>query len=63
MLALAQKLAAKPKDKTIRIVRIVFALILTLVVVLGWNSTIVEFGLPDYLKGILFAFPLIGLVR
>ncbi len=63
MLEFVQKLAAKPKDTTIRIVRISFALVLTLAIILGWNSTLVEYGLPDYLKWILFTFPFIGLVR
>lgn len=63
MLELAQKIAAKPSDKTIRIVRGVFALLLILVITLGWKNTFVEFGLPEFLKGILFIFPLIGLVR
>lgn len=63
MLEFVQKLAAKPSDKTIRLVRIVFALILLLAIILGWNITITEFGLPEYVKYVLFAFPLIGLVR
>jgi uncharacterized membrane protein YdcZ (DUF606 family) len=63
MLNFIQKLAAKPTDKTIRIVRVVFALILILVIVLGWEVTMTEFGLPEYIKYTLFVFPAIGLVR
>jgi hypothetical protein len=63
MLQLAQKLAAKPSDNQIRAVRIGFAIILFLVILLGWNVTEVQFGLPQELKYILFIFPMIGLVR
>lgn len=63
MLNFVQKLAAKPSDKMIRITRIVFALILLLVIIFGWSNTLVKFGLPDFVKYILFVFPAIGLVR
>lgn len=63
MLELAQKLAAKPKDRTIRSMRVIFALILILVILFGWDVTMMEFWLPEYLKYILFVFPAIGLVR
>lgn len=63
MLDFVQKLAAKPSDKTIRITRIVFALILLLAIILGWDVTITEFNLPEYVKYALFVFPVIGLVR
>lgn len=66
-----QKLASKPSDKKIRITRIVFALLITTIIVLGINATDVSFSifdkelydLPDYLVYILFIFPLVGLVR
>lgn len=63
MLNLISKLAQKPTDKTIRITRIVFALILVLVIVFGWNVTRTEFNLPEEIKYALFFFPLVGLIR
>lgn len=63
MLNFISKLAQKPKDKTIRITRIVFALFLLLVIILGWNVTRTEFNLPEEVKYILFIFPVIGLIR
>ena len=63
MLNLISKLAQKPTDKTIRITRIVFAIILALVIVFGWNVTRTEFNLPEEIKYILFFFPLVGLIR
>ena len=63
MLNLVSKIAQKPKDKTIRIVRVAFALILLLVIVFGWDITRTEFNLPEEIKYILFIFPVIGLVR
>jgi hypothetical protein len=63
MLNLISKLAQKPTDKTIRITRIVFALLLVLVIILGWNVTRTEFNLPEEIKYALFLFPLVGLIR
>ena len=57
------KLAQKPSDKNIRIVRIIFALVLILVITFGLNVTEVNFGLPSELKYILYIFPAIGLIR
>lgn len=57
------KLAQKPSDKNIRIVRIVFALILILVITFGLQVTKINFGLPSELKYTLYIFPLIGLIR
>ena len=57
------KIAQKPSDKTIRITRIVFALLLLVVIYFGWIVTRTEFGLPEEIKYILFIFPLIGLIR
>lgn len=57
------KIAQKPSDKTIRITRIVFALLLVVVIYFGWTVTRTEFGLPEYIKYILFVFPIIGLIR
>jgi hypothetical protein len=63
MMNLISKLAQKPTDKTIRITRVVFALVLILTIVLGWNVTRTEFNLPEQIKYILFIFPIIGLIR
>ncbi len=63
MMNLVSKIAQKPSDKTIRITRIVFALILLVTIILGWNVTRTEFNLPEQVKYILFIFPLIGLIR
>ncbi|MBC7498808.1 hypothetical protein H7170_04150 [Candidatus Gracilibacteria bacterium] len=60
---LVSKLAQKPTDKTIRITRIVFALIVLATILLGWSVTRTEFGLPIWVMYGLFAFPVIGLVR
>ncbi len=60
---LVSKIAQKPSDKTIRITRVVFALILLVTILLGWNVTRTEFNLPEEVKYILFIFPLIGLIR
>jgi hypothetical protein len=63
MMNLVSKIAQKPTDKTIRITRVVFALILVLTIVLGWNVTRTEFGLPEWVRYVLFIFPTIGLIR
>lgn len=60
---LVSKIAQKPSDKTIRITRIVFALILLITIILGWNVTRTEFNLPEEVKYALFVFPLVGLIR
>ena len=60
---LVSKLAQKPTDKTIRITRIVFALIVLATIVLGWTVTRTEFGLPTWTMYGLFVFPAIGLIR
>ena len=57
------KLAQKPSDKNIRIVRIIFAVILILVITFGLQVTKVNFELPNELKYTLYIFPLIGLIR
>lgn len=57
------KLAQKPSDKNIRIVRIIFAIILILVITFGLQVTKVNFGLPSELKYVLYIFPAIGLIR
>lgn len=67
------KLAQKPSDKKIRITRVVFALLLILVIVFGWNATDVKIGIFDYvffdipydqyILPILFIFPAVGLIR
>jgi membrane protein YdbS with pleckstrin-like domain len=63
MMNIISKIAQKPSDKTIRITRILFALVLLLTIIFGWSVTRTEFGLPEYIKYILFIFPLIGLIR
>lgn len=63
MMNLVSKIAQKPTDKTIRITRIIFALILVLTILLGWNITRTEFGLPEWVRYVLFIFPAIGLIR
>lgn len=63
MMKFLTKLAQKPTDKSIRIVRIVFALFLLLVIYFGWNITVVNFGLPTEVKYGFYLFPLVGLVR
>lgn len=60
---LVSKIAQKPTDKTIRITRIVFSLVLIATILLGWDVTRTEFNLPEELKYVLFIFPLIGLIR
>lgn len=60
MLKLIEKLRAKPTDKTIRLVRIGFALILTLILTLGIQHTHWNYdSIPGYLIGVLYIFPLI----
>ncbi len=64
MLKYIEKLRAKPTDRTIRIVRTVFALILILIITFGiqkthWNYS----GIPQELIYILYFFPLVGLIR
>ena len=63
MMNLVSKIAQKPSDKTIRITRIVFALILLVTILLGWNVTRTEFNLLEEVKYVLFIFPLIGIIR
>ncbi len=63
MMNLISKIAQKPTDKTIRITRIVFALIVLVTILLGWSVTRTEFGLPEWIRYILFIFPSIGLIR
>lgn len=63
MMNLVSKLAQKPTDKTIRITRVVFALIVLATIILGWSITRTEFGLPTWVMYGLFLFPAIGLIR
>ncbi len=60
---LISKLAAKPTDKTIRITRVIFALLVLATILLGWSVTRTEFGLPTWVMYGLFVFPAIGLIR
>lgn len=63
MMNLISKLAQKPTDKNIRIARIVFAIVVLATILLGWSVTRTEFGLPEWIRYILFLFPAIGLIR
>ena len=63
MMNLLTKIAEKPSDKTIRITRVVFALLVLITILLGWTVTRTEFGLPEWIKYVLFIFPTIGLIR
>lgn len=64
MLKLIDTLRAKPSDRTIRLVRTGFAIILLFVITFGiakthWNYR----SIPQSLIYILYFFPLVGLVR
>lgn len=64
MFKLIETLRAKPSDRTIRIVRIVFALILTLIITFGIQKTHWNFDfIPAFLVYILYIFPLVGFIR
>jgi hypothetical protein len=63
MLNTLSKLASKPSDKNIRLIRGIFALILIAVIYFGYDATTVNFNLPDETKLALYAFPLLGLIR
>jgi hypothetical protein len=63
MLSTLAKLAQKPTDKNIRITRVVFALVLTLIIYFGYDVTAVNWGLPTELKYTFYLFPAIGLIR
>lgn len=63
MISTLAKLAQKPSDKNIRIVRVVFALILIVVIYFGYSVTTVNFGLPTEIKYALYFFPIISLIR
>ena len=63
MMNLISKLAQKPTDNTIRITRIVFALVVLATILLGWSVTRTEYGLPTWVMYGLFVFPTVGLIR
>ncbi len=64
MFKLIETLRSKPSDTTIRIVRVVFALILTLIITFGIEKTHWNFDvIPSVLVYILYIFPLVGLIR
>jgi len=64
MFKLIETIQAKPSDKTIRLVRVVFALVLILVITFGIQKTTWNYNvIPSYLIYILYFFPLVGLVR
>ncbi len=63
MINTLSKLAQKPTDKNIRIVRIVFALILVVIITFWFPVTHVNFGIPQAFEYILYIFPSIGLIR
>lgn len=64
MFKLIETLRAKPSDRNIRIIRIVFALILLGVIYFGFSKTYFEYvQIPKELLYVLYIFPLIGLIR
>ncbi len=64
MFKLIETLRSKPSDTTIRIVRVVFALILIGIITFGIQKTHWNFdAIPSVLVYILYIFPLIGLIR
>ena len=64
MLKLIDTLRAKPSDRTIRLVRTGFAIILLFVITFGIAKTHWNYGsIPQSLIYILYFFPLVGLVR
>lgn len=64
MFKLIETLRSKPSDTTIRIVRVVFALILICIITFGIQKTHWNFDfIPSVLVYILYIFPLVGLIR
>lgn len=64
MLKLIETLRAKPSDRNIRIIRIVFAAILLGVLYFGFPKTSFEYSaIPKEVLYALYIFPIIGLVR
>lgn len=64
MFKLIETLRAKPSDRNIRIMRIVFALILLGVIYFGFPKTYFEYSaIPNEVLYVLYIFPLIGLIR
>lgn len=63
MMNIISKIAQKPSDKTIRMTRVIFAILVLITILLGWSVTRTEFGLPEWIKYMLFVFPAIGLIR
>jgi hypothetical protein len=63
MMNALSKLAQKPSDKNIRLIRLVFSVLLIAIIYFGWNVTEVNFGLPAETKYIVLLFPVIGLIR
>lgn len=64
MSKLIQLIQKKPTDKTIRLVRVGFALILLFVITFGIQKTHWEYTtIPAELISILYVFPLLGLIR
>ncbi len=64
MLKLIETLRAKPSDRNIRIMRIIFAIILLGVIYFGFSKTYFEYStVPKEVLYVLYIFPLIGLIR
>lgn len=63
MLNTLAKLASKPSDRNIRLIRGIFSLFLIAVIYFGFDVTEVNFGLPQEIKTVLYLFPALGLVR
>lgn len=56
-------LQGKPSDIQIRIIRILWAIILILLFVFGWDDFMLAYGLPMEAKYALGIFPMISLIR
>lgn len=63
MLSTLTKLAQKPTDKTIRLIRFVFAVLVSLVLYFGYSVTAWNFSIPQEAYFWLMIFPIIWLVR
>ena len=64
MFKLIETLRAKPSDRNIRIIRVVFAIILLGVIYFGFSKTTWEFSnIPKEVLYALYLFPFIGLIR
>jgi hypothetical protein len=63
MMNILTKLAEKPKDSTIRIVRALFALLFLVFFSFGYTVTTLYYGLPHETLFMFLIFPLVGIIR